>query len=376
MSAATISSDPTRQVTAGYLPYSDSVEHKQDNEDQIISQITAAMAGIAETMADRFRHAMRPVHAKSHGLLKAQLRVYDNLPEYLAQGLFARAENYPAIMRFSTTPGDILSDMISVPRGLGIKVLGVQGQMLPENEGANTQDFVLVNGKVFGAKNAAEFLEGQKTLGQHITDDPGIKQIVSEVARGTNAVLTAFNEPNPTLANIGYPKTQILAETYGSHAPIRFGDYFGKIIVTPYSANLKRLGEDKFHTHGHYSALKENIQDFFNTETAVWEIEVQLCTDLDKMPVEDAATPWPEDLSQYIPIGQIVATPQKTYSPARRVYVDDHLSFNPWHALEAHRPLGNIMRARRAAYAAARDQRAMNNAVTISEPKSIDELPD
>ncbi|WP_418955610.1 hypothetical protein [Streptomyces tritici] len=42
---------------------------------------------------------------------------------------------------------------------------------------------------------------------------------------------------------------------------------------------------------------------------------------------------------------------------ARRRYADDVLSFSPWHALEAHRPLGSIMRSRRAARPASSDFR-------------------
>ena len=36
--------------------------------------------------------------------------VLDGLPHVLAQGLFATAGTYPVVMRFSTTPGDLLDD--------------------------------------------------------------------------------------------------------------------------------------------------------------------------------------------------------------------------------------------------------------------------
>jgi hypothetical protein len=35
----------------------------------------------------------------------------------------------------------------------------------------------------------------------------------------------------------------------------------------------------------------------------------------------------------------------------------DRLSFSPWHATEDHRPLGNVMRARRVAYEASAELR-------------------
>lgn len=363
--------------TPAYIKYDASVETKQPKEDETNAEINAVMQQIGETMTDRFRHGLRPVHAKSHGLLKAEMEVYGDLPEALRQGLFAHAAAYPIIIRFSTNPGDILPDSVSTPRGMALKVVGIEGQeMLPDHAGETTQDFVLVNGKTFANKDAADFLSQQKVIEANATDDPAFKQVVSDAARGANAVLGAVGHPSAKLEGLGYPKTHILSETFGTQVPVRYGDYVAKIIITPLSDNLKALEDERLHTRGHYSALREAVQEFFQNETAVWEVQVQLCTDLEKMPVEDAATEWSEDLSPYIAVGKITALPQETYSPARRVYVDDGLSFNPWHALTAHRPLGGINRARKTAYEAARVLRAKMNARTIAEPRSINELPE
>jgi hypothetical protein len=66
---------------------------------------------------------------------------------------------------------------------------------------------------------------------------------------------------------------------------------------------------------------------------------------------------------------------QNAYSDARRHYADDVLSFSPWHALEAHRPLGSIMRSRRSAYPRSSEFRQTLNGIEHQEPSSIDELP-
>jgi hypothetical protein len=58
------------------------------------------------------------------------------------------------------------------------------------------------------------------------------------------------------------------------------------------------------------------------------------------------------------------------------MYVDEKLSFNPWHCLAVHRPLGNIMRARFQAYKASTDFRHSANGREMVEPRSIGELPD
>ena len=66
---------------------------------------------------------------------------------------------------------------------------------------------------------------------------------------------------------------------------------------------------------------------------------------------------------------------QEPYSPKRRVYADDVLSFNPWHCIEEHRPLGSIMRIRIKAYEMSSSFRHQMNAQTRVEPKDINELP-
>jgi len=94
------------------------------------------------------------------------------------------------------------------------------------------------------------------------------------------------------------------------------------------------------------------------------------------MPVEDGSVQWPEDKSQYQPIERITFNPQKTFSPERTAYAGDVLSFNQFHCLPVHRPLGNIMRVRKLAYETSSKYRHHMNAQARVELVSIDELPD
>jgi hypothetical protein len=105
------------------------------------------------------------------------------------------------------------------------------------------------------------------------------------------------------------------------------------------------------------------------------ELRAQLLTDLQQMPVEDASVLWSESLSPHQPVGKLKFAAQDPYSPKRRVYADDVLSFNPWHCIEEHRPLGSIMRIRIKAYEMSSSFRHQMNAQTRVEPKDINELP-
>ncbi|MFH7468074.1 catalase, partial [Pseudomonas syringae pv. tagetis] len=72
--------------------------------------------------------------------------------------------------------------------------------------------------------------------------------------------------------------------------------------------------------------------------------------DLEKMPIEDASTIWPEDLSPYVAVARIDVPRQSSWSEQSIQEVDEAMSFSPWHALEAHRPQGGVMRVPKPAY--------------------------
>jgi catalase len=114
--------------------------------------------------------------------------------------------------------------------------------------------------------------------------------------------------------------------------------------------------------------------------TGVWDVKAQLALEsanpkAEDFPIETADKPWPEGKSPWQTVGTITVGPQDTYSDARQLFVDEQLSFSPWHALEDHRPLGGIMRSRLKAYEEARKYRAQRNARHIVEPREIGEVP-
>ena len=358
-----------------FVRYSDDVEEIHRGEEETAEQITATMLEIVKKVGQRQRHMVRAVHAKSHGLLKAEVEVLPGLREELRQGLFAKPAEYGAIMRFSTDPGDILSDHISTPRGVAIKIIGVEGEMLPDHEGRVTQDFVLRNTSTFVA-HTGDFLKNIRLIAQHVDDSEALKQVVSSAAQTAEEALERVGQGSAFLKNFGHPPTHPLGETYHTAAPLRFGDYLGKLRLVPVSENLLALRGKHIENPRSWNSLKDSIVAFFEKETALWELRVQLCSDLTKMPVEDASVEWDEDLSTPLTVARITARSQNAYSDARRVWVDEQLSFNPWHSLAAHRPLGNIMRARFKSYQASSHLRCAAEGRPMVEPRSIDELPD
>lgn len=205
------------------------------------------------------------------------------------------------------------------------------------------------------------------------------EQLQEMQAKITTAAHKALNvigiHPQPNDLGIGKRNTHILGETFFTMAALRYGDYVAKISAAPLSENVKVLADQEIDSEND-SALKELVVDFFTGNSAEYELSVQLCTDLSIMPVEDGSVEWPQEQSPYLSVGKLIIPSQNAYSPERRVYADDVLTFNPFHCLPEHRPLGSIMRARRLAYETSSRYRHAMNAQPRVEPTTIDDLPE
>jgi hypothetical protein len=350
------------------LRFEPSMEVAAADEDATIAGLIETMGSISRTTFEHSGHAIRSVHAKSHGLLRGELTVLDGLPPILAQGLFAKPGRYDAVMRFSTIPGDILDDSVSTPRGLAVKLIGVDGARLPGSEGDTTQDFVMINGPAFGAPTPQKFLGLLKLIAATTDRAPELKKVLSSVARVTEAVIEAFGGKSGAVILLGgHKETNILGETFYSQTPFLYGDYIAKFSLAPLGG-LALLTDKPIDAKADPNALRNAVRQHFAVMGGEWELRVQLCTDLASMPIEDASVVWPEDKSPYVPVARLRAAPQDTWSDAYIAEIDDGMAFSTWHGLAAHRPLGAVNRARQATYASSAKFRGSHNGCPMHEP--------
>jgi hypothetical protein len=360
---------------ANPLRYDPSVEELEKDEAETTQGLIEQMRKIADITYEDGGHAMRGVHAKSHGILRGELIVLADLPPVLAQGLFATAGSHDVVMRFSTAPGDILPDNVSTPRGLAIKVFDAQGRRLPGSDGATTQDFVMVNGKAFATPKAKAFLANVKLLAGTTDKAEGLKKVLSAALRGAESLVETLGGESATLKSLGgHPETNILGESFFSQAPIRYGDYIAKIGVRPISPGLTALTDAPVDLKDKPDGLRQAVSDHFSDQGGEWEVVVQLRTDAETMPIEDSHKPWPEDSSPYVPVARLVVGPQASWDEARTPKINDALAFSPWHGLAAHQPLGSIMRVRKAVYQASQEFRLTRTGCPLHEPASAAEI--
>ena len=353
--------------------YAPSVEKVEPDEAETIAGLEKQFESILDTTSRDYGHAVRSVHAKGHGLATGTLVVADDLPPELAQGMFANPGRYDAVMRFSTNAGDLLDDAIRLPRGVALKVMGVPGERLPDAAG-DTQDFIMVNGPAFAAPDAKAFLGNLKLLAKTTDKAEGAKKVLSSVLRGAEAALEAVGVQSSLLNTLGGAKpVHPLGATYFSQTPFRYGDYIAKFSLVPVSG-IKEFVDETIDASGRPNAIREAMNHLLIEQGGVWELRVQLCTDLDAMPVEDPTIVWDEELSPFRTVATLTVEPQTAWENGTSDKVEDQLSFSPWHGIAAHRPLGGINRARKSPYRFSADYRARFNGCPIHEPKSVEEL--
>ena len=355
---------------AAPVRYTPGVERYRPGEKEVVGQIERAFDTILRTTAEDYGHAVRAVHAKAHGLLEGTLRIVDGLPPELAQGMFARPGEHRAYLRLSTNAGDILPDVIGLPRGMALKVLDVHGERLDGAEGA-TQDFVMVNSPVFQAKTAKQFLGSLELLARTTDRIEGTKKVVSAIARGIDAALGVVGARSATLRTLGgAPNVDPLGETYFSVTPFRYGEYIAKFSLVPVSSDLKRLTGTRIDARGRPDAIRERVRTEMAAATGVWALRVQLCRDLRKQPIEDPTVQWKEADSPFTTVATLHVEPQDSWADYKVRAVDERMRFSVWTGLAAHQPLGDINRARKDTYRHSADFRQRFNGCPIHEPGS------
>ena len=357
-----------------YLPYSPDIEVPAADEQQAIDGIIKGMTQQTEIVEKRERHAVRASHAKSSACVIGEMIVTPNLPSELAQGLFAKGGAYPVAIRFAQGPGETLGDRVSTHRGMSIKVFGVSGEKLPGHS-ADTQDFVFATGMTFPSGTAQGFLKDAKQIGLATPLPEGFKSAVSSTMRNFNRVLHALGTESPKADFFGHPFGHPLADAYFSQAPVRYGDYVAKLGTFPVSTAQDALKDWRLDPHEDEDGFRHATVDFIRRHDTVFELRVQLWTNADTQPIEDASVAWSTDESPYRTVAAVRIPAQEAYSPARQHYFDDVMTFRPAHSLAVHRPLGSVMRARLQVYRALSDFRHRENGVREENPSNIAAVP-
>jgi catalase len=332
------------------LPYTDDVETIPVDEAEDIQQVVEAIGLLLTRSQAKTGQFRADVHVKTHGYAEGEFRVLPNLPNELAQGLFGHDGAYPAVVRFSNAASQAQFDAIPDGRGMAVKVLGVEGDLvLTDEQRGPTQDFVMINHPVFFARNVKDFLRLEQVLVQ--ADDKPLATLQAGLTGGDRNPLNWHWREMLTVAQIaGQIPAHPASNTYFSMAPIRFGNFVAKYRAKPAGDRRESYLDLVQRFASQADAMRLALEETLKTQELLFQFQVQLRTSEQTMPVEDATVEWPERESPYRTVAHLLL-PRQEIARLRQQDAYRNLSFNVWHALAAHRPLGGINRVRRRAYA-------------------------
>lgn len=308
-------------------------------DEQVIAREIATV--IERSIRKQFSagNARRDAHPKAHGCVKAEFHVMEGLSDRLAKGLFVPGKTYQARIRFSNASGDATrADIKRDARGMAVQILGAPGANLLEERGqAATQDFIMVSHPVFFANDPGRYL----SLIKHQASDSVLRKALIPFALGAKGTLIALKTINRRISNP-------LQARYWSMVPYQLGAGTERQAVK-YSARPCAAATDPIPDKPGHDFLRDALQETLRVGEACMDFMVQPRTS-GRMKVEDSMTEWEESEAPFHPVARI-RIPRQVFNTQAENVLCEQLSFNPWHALPEHKPLGVTNRMRRAIYA-------------------------
>ncbi len=332
------------------------------SEEQIPANEAAYTEGIIEDairVVEQHRdntRVLRDAHAKAHGCVKAEVTVRTDLEESLRQGVLSEpGKTWQAWMRLSNGNAYPQFDRARDARGMAIKLLDVPGaKLMSSPRHAGDQDFVMFNHPAFFVRDVAEYrsnfaaqADGKKALAFFPSWDPRTWEIRHLVI----ALKTLSPAPSSPVET-----------TYNSIAPFKLGPHNIKYRVIPTPENCPTYAIPKPNTdlpNFLRSALYQQLS--LDRMPACFALQVQRQNPDYYMPIEDPSVEWDEKIAPFETVADIRLPAQDFDSTEQNLFCDN-LSFNPWHALPEHRPIGGINRLRKAVYEAVSVYRHDRNA--------------
>lgn len=312
-------------------------EKLQPNEDVLAQNIAQV---IEKSIREQYTagNALRDAHPKAHGCVRAEFHVSKNIPAQFAKGVFIPDQSYQAWIRFSNASNDASSaDIDKDARGIAIKLLGVSGTKILESEKqATTQDFIMINHPVFFANDAKRYLSFINDVNSHNM----IRKLHIPFALGFKGTMNALGARNSQIANPLYVR-------YWSMVPYQLGLGNDRQAVK-YSVRACSVTANNLPKNPSHDFLREALKNTLQQTDACMEFLIQPRTS-SQMLIEDSMTEWDEKAAPFYQVATIHIPKQNFDTPEQNKFCEN-LSFTPWHALPAHKPLGAVNRMRKVIY--------------------------
>jgi hypothetical protein len=317
--------------------------------DSIISTFQKQMSGLWKPGGFE-----RGGNTKTHGIVRGDFIVHDGLPGHFRHGIFADPRTYRAWVRFSGPGPYITPDIDDVGfMSISIKLMGVPGEKLMSEE-RFTQDMFGVSTPTF------------------VTPDVSANAQLQLESLKNASILYFVNFRRSHLLDLIMQSLWVKTQSspfeapYFSCVPYLLGE--GQAMqysVWPTSRKRTPVPRLPFRPPDNY--LRNAMVTALDAGDVELDFRIQMQTDSFLMPVENAGVLWPTKLSPRVSVATL-RLPRQRFDSAAQINFEKRLSYNPWHCIPEHRPLGNQSRARRRMYLALSTFRHDMNAIPHYEP--------
>lgn len=306
----------------------------------------------------------RAFHAKAVlGVENARLRFHDELPEALRVGWARPGARYEVTVRLSNASGTAGPDGAPDLRGAALRV---------RVRAEEFHDLLMTNSPVSHARDAREFVAFAKAMAGADSMPRKALGLYVKLPLAVGwwpAVRMRRNITNAVRRTVG----SLARETYWSRGAILWGEAGPvRFLLRPLITPTPYPGPGPIPGSGSGPEVRGDDPDRYDPDRydpgrlghelarrlAVSDVRFELCVQRfvneRRTPVENGAVDWRESVTPVVPVAVLTVprqdvTTAEARSAARRV---EELAFNPWHTTEEFRPLGNLNRARKAAYQA------------------------
>ncbi|MBW4691212.1 MAG: catalase family protein [Lyngbya sp. HA4199-MV5] len=352
--------DPIARLTTALINLKRPNEGLKIAEEKLLPDEEAFLDSIITTFEQQMRGLWKPGgferggNTKTHGIVRGECIVHDDLPKEFRHGIFAQPQTFRAWVRFSGPGPYVTLDIDDVGfMSISIKLMGVPGAKLMDEEkftqdmfGVSTPTFVTPDTKA-NAQLQIESLKNAQLYYFVNVDRPHILDLIMQS-------LWIKTQSSPFEA----PYFSCVPYLLGEGQAMQYSIFPKTRKRTPIP-RLPCRPPDDYLRNAMVSALAEADVEF--------DIRLQLQTDAHLMPIENNAVLWSERLSPRVSVATL-RLPQQTFNSPAQMEFAKRLSYNPWHCIPEHRPLGNQSRARRRMYAELSKLRQSMNGVPHYEP--------
>jgi catalase len=335
--------------------------------------------------AEGLGRAVRTAHGKGYGMARGELEILSGVATEYAQGIYARPGRHEALVRFSNGQPHLGADaVLGQICGVGLKIFDVDGPTLLEDEpDSRTFDYAMINAPIFFANTIEHYVFINRLFPQiaaAAADDQSPEAKRARVHRFLHDWVTgmdtlsadewAWEELAAFLTLAQTKPVNLLLSTYWTMGAVRHGDYIAKVRVAPVKEFADRVTRRALDLKSATEVFGPALIAELKEHPYEFDVQVQLCADLTHMPVDDVTVAWPEALSPFVTVAKLRLPQQDIGGPDNFEHADA-TSMTPWRVTQAHRPLGNIMRARKEVYRQSSIERHELNHQARKEPRNL-----